>query len=57
MGGLVLSRLRESGRKGEKEERGEGKSGMPSVATRLIALANQIYILSVAFLLHADYQK
>lgn len=30
---------------------------MPSVAIRLIALANQISILAVAFLLHADYQK
>lgn len=57
MGGLVPSRLRENERAREKSEREQGQSGMPSVAIRLIALANQISILAVAFLLHADYQK
>lgn len=61
MGGLVPSRLRENERASEKRK-GEraserGQNGMPSVATRLDALANQISILAVASLLHAHYQK
>ena len=65
--GVVL--FRQGGEKegrggGEKEkkkkrerEREQGQNGVPSVATRLIALANQISILAVALLLHAHYQK
>ena len=51
----------ERGRKKKKKkrerEREQGQNGVPSVATRLIALANQISILAVALLLHAHYQK
>lgn len=57
MGGLVPSRLRENEREREKEKESQGQKGVPSVATRLIALANQISILAVAFLLRAHYQK
>lgn len=57
MGGLVPSRLREKGRERKKKERERGQNGVPSVAARLIALANQISILAVAFLLHTHYQK
>lgn len=58
MGGLVPSRLRENERESEKErKREQGQNGVPSVATRLGALANQISILAVAFLLRAHYQK
>lgn len=47
------------GREGEEEKkrREQGQNGVPSVAPRLIALANQISILAVALLLHAHYQK
>lgn len=47
---------RTRGRKKRAKDSG-GQNGMPSVATRLIALANQISILAVAFLLHTDYQN
>lgn len=56
MGGLVPSRLRETEWERERE-REQGQNGVPSAAARLIALANQISILAVAFLLRAHYQK
>lgn len=42
---------------GKKKKKGASRTGVPSVASRLIALANQISIMAVAFLAPTHYQK
>lgn len=44
-------------RKGGKKKKEASRTGVPSVASRLIALANQISIMAVAFLAPTHYQK
>lgn len=48
---------RKQDREAEKEKENRTGTGLPSVATRLIALPNQISISAVASLLCAHYQK